>query len=122
MDRLVQLRAALEAVSFEPKPRCIEHLHNRLQDLLFYLEAREPKVSGELIALRSCSWVLHERYYMDTEEQLHWTFHHCKHKILRQIEQLMEREQLRLSLHSEKKAIEHTDQTQTAAALEANFV
>lgn len=102
MKSLEEFKAALEAVPFEPKPRCIEHLHNRLQNLLFYLEAREPRVSGELIALKACAWVMHERYYMDNEEQLLWTFHHCKHKILRQLEQLLEREQLRLALRSGK--------------------
>lgn len=119
MERLEELKAALEAVPFEPKPRCIENLHNRLQDLLFYLEAREPRVSGELIALRACAWVLHERYYMDSEEQLLWTFHHCKHKILRQAEQLMEREQLRQTLRSGDRTEIKTGHSETATLMEA---
>lgn len=111
MESLEILTKNLEEVLFTAKPGCIEALHNRLQDIIFHLEAREPVISGELIGLRSCAWVLHERYYMDTEDQLLWTFHHTKHKILRSCNNLMERENLRRKLKHAKESGElHLDQ------------
>ena len=103
MERLEFLLGKVEEVTFSPKPICIEQLHNRLQDILFYLEARQYPPSGEIIGLRSCAWILYERYYMDNEEQLLWTFHHTKHKIIRFCNGLLERSSLRNDLREEKK-------------------
>jgi hypothetical protein len=92
MNRLVQLLEQVEKVPFTEKWPCIEQLDNVLQDVLYYLETIHHKASGELIELKSCSWVLHERYHMDNEEQMKWTFHHTKHKVVRSCRSLLERE------------------------------
>ncbi len=91
MQKLVQLLEQVEKVPFSEKWICVEQLDNVLQDVLFYLEAIDHKASGELIELKSCSWVLHERYHMDNEEQMKWTFHHTKHKMIRSCRSLVEK-------------------------------
>lgn len=91
MERLLQLLDRIENLPFTGKWLCIERLDNALQDLLNYLESIGHKASGELIELKSCSWVLHERYHMDNEEQMKWTFHHTKHKIVRSCRSLLEK-------------------------------
>jgi len=95
MERLAHLLNQIEKVSFTEKWACVEQLDNALQDVLFYLDAVDHKASGELIELKSCSWVLHERYHMDNEEQMKWTFHHTKHKIVRSCRNILERANLR---------------------------
>lgn len=94
MKSLEYLLAQVEGVSFNGKPNCIELLDNCLQDVLFHLETMGHRASGELIELRGCSWVLHERYHMDTEEQLKWTFHHTKFKIMRSCQSLLNSKRL----------------------------
>jgi hypothetical protein len=91
MDRLEHLLNQLEKTTFTEKWACVEQLDNALQDVLFYLDAINHKASGELIELKSCSWVLHERYHMDNEEQMKWTFHHTKFKIIRSCRSILEK-------------------------------
>ncbi|MBL7901524.1 MAG: hypothetical protein JNK73_05980 [Bacteroidia bacterium] len=91
MEKLVQLLEQIEKVPFTNKWACIERLDNVLQDVLIHLEAMNHKASGEWIELKSCSWVLHERYHMDSEEQMKWTFHHTKHKMIRSCRSLLEK-------------------------------
>lgn len=91
MEKLVQLLEQVEKVPYTNKWACIEQLDNVLQDMLLYLEAIHHKACGEWIELKSCSWVLHERYHMDNEEQMKWTFHHTKHKMIRSCRSLLEK-------------------------------
>src|SRR5688572_9957585 len=91
MERLAHLLSQVEKVPFTQKWSCIEQLDNVLQDVLFHLEGINHKASGELIELKSCSWVLHERYHMDNEEQMKWTFHHTKHRMIRSCGCILER-------------------------------
>lgn len=91
MEKLKHFIVQVELIRFTGKWTCIEQLDNALQDVLAYMEANHHKPSGELLELRSCSWVLHERYHMDNEEQMKWTFHHTKHKMLRSCRNLLER-------------------------------
>ena len=84
MQSLEKLTGEIEELKFNNQ-KCIELLDNRLQDILQALDEMGHKASGELIDLKSCSWVLHERYHMDTEEELKWTFHHTRHRILRNL-------------------------------------
>ena len=94
MEKLKVLLDEVEGVTFTGKIHCIELLANRLQDILYYLEAIDHKASGELIELKGCSWTLHERYHMDNEDQMMWTFHHTKHKIIRSCNSLLESKRL----------------------------
>ena len=98
MERIALLKHAVEQVKFTGHWSCFELLDNRLQEILYYLEAIGHRSSGELLALKGCSWVLHERYHCGTEEQMTWTFHHTQHKILKNCEGLIAQHQLRLSL------------------------
>ena len=91
MERLAHLLYQVEKVPFTQKWACIEQLDNVLQDVLVHLDNIDHKASGELIELKSCSWVLHERYHMDNEEQMKWTFHHSKHRIIRSCSCILER-------------------------------
>ncbi len=91
MERLYHLIQKIEKIHFTEKWVCVEQLDNALQDILYYLESVNHKASGELIELKSCSWVLHERYHMDDEGQMKWTFHHTKHKMIRSCRSLLER-------------------------------
>jgi hypothetical protein len=54
-------------------------------------------MTAALIELKGCSWVLHERYHMDTYDQLKWTFHHCKHRIAKAGNDLIKRDGLALA-------------------------
>lgn len=89
MDTLEKLSAEIENLRFTKDQKCIELLDNRLQDVMQRLEEQGHKASGELIDLKQCSWVLHERYHMDDEEELKWTFHHIRHRILRNIRNIL---------------------------------
>ncbi len=106
MERLSHLLVKIEQLRFNTRWSCIEQLDNALNDLLYYLETIGHKASGELFELKSCSWVLHERYHMDNEEQMKWTFHHTKHKIIRSCRSLLEKEE-------NKKIISMSDQETT---------
>jgi hypothetical protein len=85
MQSLEKLMGEIEELKFTDNQKCIELLDNRLQDVLLALDEMGHKASGELIDLKRCSWVLHERYHMDTEEELKWTFHHTRHRMLRDL-------------------------------------
>ncbi|HQQ95578.1 MAG TPA: hypothetical protein PLQ93_13570 [Bacteroidia bacterium] len=94
MEKLKILLQHIEEVKFTGKILCVELLSNRLQDVLYYLEAIDHKASGELIELKGCAWTLHERFHMDNEDQLMWTFHHTRHKIIRSCMSLIESKRL----------------------------
>ena len=97
MEAAERLIHEIDKIEFSGNQKCIEILDNRLQDLILYLTSIGQKASSEWIGLKDCSWVLHERYYMDSEEELKWTFHHCKHRILKNGEAI-------LHYHKTKKA------------------
>jgi len=73
----------VDLLEFTENQKCIESLDNILQDLIVDITKSDYRASGELVDLKGCSWVLHERYHMDGEEQLKWTFHHTKFRILK---------------------------------------
>lgn len=100
MEKLGHLLAEIEALPFNAKQSCVERLDNQLQDVLLFLNNMQLKACGELLELKNCSWVLHERYHMDTEEQLKFTFHHTKHRILKSAGALLE-----LNLKKQSRAI-----------------
>ncbi|MCW3075764.1 MAG: hypothetical protein JWO32_373 [Bacteroidetes bacterium] len=83
MKEVEYLLQQIEGIEFSGNQKCIEKLDNRLQDLIRILTFLGQKASSEWIALKDCSWTLHERYHMDSEENLKWTFHHSKHNILK---------------------------------------
>jgi hypothetical protein len=90
MKNLSHLLLELEAIQFDAKQSCIELLDNQLHSILDYLVLIKAKPSGDLIELKNCSWVLHERYHMDTEAQLKWTFHHTKFRMVKSCYNLIE--------------------------------
>lgn len=92
-EKLSELRQAVEELPFSGKPDCVMRLGNLLQDVLDTLTAPGYKSSGELIELKNCSWTLHERYFLDTEEQVKWTFYHCRFRILKSLQVLLEKQQ-----------------------------
>ncbi|MBA3664044.1 MAG: hypothetical protein H0W61_07540 [Bacteroidetes bacterium] len=88
---LPELIRRVEDVEYSGTQKCIELLDNRLQDLIKLLSDAGQKASSEWIGLKDCSWTLHERYHMDSEEELKWTFHHSKHRILKNAEEILNR-------------------------------
>lgn len=92
LEKLLNLRHAVEELPFSGKPDCIMRLGNLLQDVLDTLIIPGYRSSGELIELKNCSWTLHERYYLDTEEQIKWTFYHCRFRILKSLHALLEKQ------------------------------
>lgn len=89
MESLEKLLGEVTQLKFCRTQRCIELLDNLLQDVLEAVEQAGHRASGELIDLKRCSWVLHERYHMDDEEQLKWTFHHTRHRIVRDLSEII---------------------------------
>lgn len=90
MERLRSLIDQIDQINFSGKQKCIESLDNRLQDVLLFLQQINIVMSGEYIDLKLCSWVLHERYHMDNDEDLKWTFHHTKHRILKNCNEILQ--------------------------------
>src|SRR4051812_14768458 len=90
MDGLEELFVRVERLEYSGNQKCIEALDNILQDIIKLLTLPEYNTFGELIDLKGCSWVLHERYHMDSDENLKWTFHHTKHRIIKNCSALLE--------------------------------
>ena len=95
MERLKGLVKLIEEIRLTRTSECLKQLDSRLQDILLVLEECEHRTSGELIDLKNCSWTIHERYYLDEAEDLKWTFHHTKHRILRNCLHLLERYEIK---------------------------
>ena len=86
---------ALQDLPFSGNVGCIEALDNLLQDILLFMQQQQTMASGELLELKNCSWVLHERYHMDTAAELKFTFHHTKHRMMKSCMAIVEREEAR---------------------------
>ncbi len=97
MEGLGRLTQTVNDLEFRADQKCIESLDNLLQDIMLLLTGSGYKASAEIVDLKGCSWVLHERYHMDTEEQLKWTFHHCKHRILKNCNGLLQSTTLKVA-------------------------
>lgn len=83
MENLGGYLVMVDLLEFTGDQKCIEALDNILQDIIKDITKSNYRSSGELVDLKGCSWVLHERYHMDGEGQLKWTFHHTKFRILK---------------------------------------
>lgn len=97
MENLENLFEKAESLKFSGDQKCIELLDNLLQDIMESVTSCNLKMSPAIIELKGCSWVLHERYHMDTYDQLKWTFHHCKHRITKAGNDLIKRQGLALA-------------------------
>jgi hypothetical protein len=95
MENLGGYIVMIDLLEYTGAQKCIESLDNILQDIILDLTKSDYRSSGELIDLKGCSWVLHERYHMDDEEQLKWTFHHIKFRILKSGLNLLNRIEVR---------------------------
>lgn len=89
MRSLEDLLDATEKIEFTRSQQCLEILDNHLQDIISQVQKLWNRPSGELLELKGCSWVIHERYHMDTEDQMKWTFNHCKYRIIKSTKQLL---------------------------------
>lgn len=89
MQELEKIITDIEEINYTGNQKCIELLDNHLQDLLRILNDCGQKASSEWLGLKDCTWALHERYHMDSEEELKFTFHHMKHRILKNGEALL---------------------------------
>ena len=96
MENLNNFILDLEALPYSGNVRCIEALDNLLQDILLMLAREKLNASGEILELKNCTWVLHERYHMDTPADLKFTFHHTKHRMLKSCLSLLERYQRKI--------------------------
>lgn len=94
MEQLKHLLQLVNDTEFSGNPKCIERLDNILQDALIVLKTKQA--CSELLELKSCSWTLHERYYMDTDEALKWTFYHTKHRMVKCLSNLIEIDERKL--------------------------
>ena len=83
MENLERFMNEIQLLPYTGKASCIEALDNLLQDILLDIKLQKLPASGEILELKNCSWVLHERYHMDTESDLKFTFHHTKHRMLK---------------------------------------
>jgi hypothetical protein len=105
MKALRDLLIEVENLKFSSDQRCIESLDNYLQDLIMIVK---DLASGELLELKGCSWTLHERYHMDDEAELKWTFHHTKHRILKNGTELLQRMEKKMNLSTEETDLKKT--------------
>ncbi len=70
-------------LEFNGKMNGLEALFQKIEDLIFYLEAqRQIKTAEQLLA---CNWELKTRMQCDREEQWLWTFVWMKDKVLRKL-------------------------------------
>lgn len=100
MENLGGYIVMVDLLEFSGDQKCIEQLDNILQDMIVDLTKSGYRSSGELFDLKGCSWVLHERYHMDDEAQLKWTFHHTKFRILRNGMNLLNRQEVKEKIAS----------------------
>ena len=105
MENLDRCIEAIEALPYSGNVRCIEALDNLLQDILVVLARQGHGASGELVELKNCSWVLHERYHMDSEAELKFTFHHTKHRLLKSCIGLRERQERRARVSNQSRMV-----------------
>ena len=74
---------SLSTLEFNGKMNGLEGLFQKIEDLIFYLEAqRQIKTAEQLLA---CNWELKTRMQYDREEQWLWTFVWMKDKVLRKL-------------------------------------
>lgn len=83
MEEVVEFLVAVDALEYDGKQSCVEALDALLQDLIKQLTKDGYRTSGDLLELKNCSWVLHERYFVDDEHKFKWTFYHTKYRIIR---------------------------------------
>ena len=91
MEELRKLLEKIEKIKFTADQRCIERLGNCLHDSLEALECMKFNASAEWLDLKSCAWVIHERYHMEEAEQMKWTFHHSQHRMTKNLSLIIER-------------------------------
>lgn len=95
MINLEQYLVAVDNYEFSGDKKCIELLDNLLQNFIAALHKSNLRSTGEYIDLKGCSWVLHERYYMEDDLKLQWTFYHTKYRIMKNCIELIKKEMAR---------------------------
>jgi hypothetical protein len=83
MNRNVDLTEALNSLEFSGNRNCLEGLFQKIEDLVFYLQAHGQGETAE--QLLACNWQLKEHMLNDREEQWLWTFVWIKDKVLRKL-------------------------------------
>ena len=89
----------VDAIEYNGRPDCIMRMGILVEDILRELTQQNTKMSGDLLELKNCCWTLHERFFLDTEEQLRWTFYHGRFRIKRSLNALFETQKRREQVH-----------------------
>ena len=83
MKGVIDYLVAVDNTEYTGKSDCFMSLDNILQDLIKNLTHEGYRTSGDLLELKNCSWVLHERYFEEDEQKFKWIFYNTKYRILR---------------------------------------
>lgn len=89
MERLEFLLAEVEKVPYSISRACIIELGDKLNDLIFYLEAGGSESDRALLHIQACCWMLFEGRHTKTEEQQFLTFYYIKDKAQRACQALL---------------------------------
>lgn len=73
MEDVVEFLVAVDALEYDGKQTCVERMDALVQELIKRLTPDGYQTSGDLLELKNCSWVLHERYFVDDEQKFKWT-------------------------------------------------
>lgn len=89
MERLEFLLSEVENVSFTGKKFCLLELNEKLNDIIFFLEAGGTETDKALLHMQACCWMLFEGRHTKTDEQMFLTFHYIKDKAYRACQGLL---------------------------------
>ena len=83
MERLEILLAEIEKVSYTGNKICLHELIEKLNELIYYLEAQGPESDKALLHIQACCWMLYEDKHTATDEKRFLTFYYIKDKAFR---------------------------------------
>ncbi len=97
MERLEFLVSEVEKVPYTASRVCLAELNEKLNELIYFLEAGGPETDKALLHIQACCWMLQEGRHTKTEEQQFLTFHYIKDKTQRACQSLLHSKQGRRS-------------------------
>jgi hypothetical protein len=97
VERLECLVSEVIKVPYTAGRVCLTELNEKLNELIFFLEAGGPETDKALLHIQACCWMLQEGRHTKTEEQQFLTFHYIKDKTQRACQILLLNKQGRRS-------------------------
>jgi len=83
VDRLSVLLVDIENVRYTGSKSCLLELNEKLNELIYYLEAQGPESDKALLHIQACCWMLYEDKHTATDEKRFLTFYYIQDKAFR---------------------------------------